>query len=54
VEIDRRNFSRKILDAEYIINSGKKREGLKNRHPELFHFNKNLKKNNFQLNIHIQ
>ena len=52
-EIDRRNFSRKILDAGYIINSGKKREGLKNRHPELFHFNKDLKENNFQLNLNI-
>jgi 8-oxo-dGTP diphosphatase len=52
-EIDRRNFSRKILDAEYIINTGTKREGLKNRHPDLFRFNKKLKKNNFSLNIQI-
>jgi 8-oxo-dGTP diphosphatase len=51
VKIDRRNFSRKILDSEYIINTGKKREGLQNRHPELFRFNKKLKQNNFQLNI---
>jgi 8-oxo-dGTP diphosphatase len=49
--IDRRNFSRKILDAEYIINTGMKREGLKNRHPELFRFNKKLRKSNFSLNI---
>jgi len=49
--IDRRNFSRKILDSEYIINTGMKREGLKNRHPDLFRFNKKLKKNNFSLNI---
>lgn len=52
-EIDRRNFSRKILDAEYIINTGTKREGLKNRHPDLFMFNKKLKKNNFSLNINL-
>ena len=51
VKIDRRNFSRKILDSEYIINTGQKREGLQNRHPELFRFNKKLKQNNFQLNI---
>ncbi|HEY1166959.1 MAG TPA: NUDIX domain-containing protein [Chitinophaga sp.] len=51
IKIDRRNFSRKILDSEYIINSGQKREGLQNRHPELFRFNKKLKQNNFQLNI---
>ena len=31
--IDRRNFSRKILDAEYIINAGAKREGLKKPSP---------------------
>ncbi|NSL90718.1 NUDIX hydrolase [Chitinophaga solisilvae] len=51
--IDRRNFRRKILDAEYIINTGTKREGLQNRHPELYRFNRKLKKNNFQININI-
>ena len=51
VEIDRRHFSRKILDAEYVINTGIKREGSQNRRPELFKFNKKLKQNNFQLNI---
>lgn len=51
VSIDRRNFRRKILDAEYIINTGTKREGLQNRHPDLYKFNKKLKQNNFQLNI---
>jgi 8-oxo-dGTP diphosphatase len=51
VSIDRRNFRRKILDAEYIVNTGQKREGLQNRHPELFRFNKKLKQNNFHLNI---
>jgi 8-oxo-dGTP diphosphatase len=49
--IDRRNFRRKILDAQYIINTGKKREGLQNRHPDLYKFNKKLPKNSFQLNI---
>jgi len=51
ISIDRRNFRRKILDSEYIINTGIKREGLQNRHPELYKFNTKLKKNNFQLNI---
>jgi 8-oxo-dGTP diphosphatase len=51
VEIDRRNFRRKIMDSEYIIATGTKREGLKNRHPDLYKFNKNPKQNNFQLNI---
>lgn len=49
--IDRRNFRRKILDAAYVINTGLKREGLKNRHPELYKFNKQLKKNSFQINV---
>ncbi len=49
--IDRRNFRRKILDSEYIINTGTKREGLQNRAPDLYKFNKKLKQNNFQLNI---
>lgn len=51
ITIDRRNFRRKILDSEYIVATGEKREGLKNRHPDLYKFNKNLKQNNFQLNI---
>lgn len=51
--IDRRNFRRKILDAEYVVNTGTKREGLQNRHPDLYKFNKKLKKNNFQININI-
>lgn len=51
ISIDRRNFRRKILDSEYIIATGTKREGLKNRHPDLYKFNKDLKQNNFQLNI---
>ena len=53
ITIDRRNFRRKILDSEYIINTGNKREGLQNRHPDLYKFNKKLKPNNFQLNISI-
>lgn len=51
ISIDRRNFRRKILDSEYIINTGTKREGAQNRHPDLYRFNKKLKQNNFQLNI---
>lgn len=51
IEIDRRNFRRKIIDSEYIVATGLKREGLKNRHPDLYKFNKQLKQNNFQLNI---
>ena len=46
VEIDRRNFRRKILDAEYIVATGHKREGLKNRPADLYQFNKKLKQNN--------
>ena len=51
ISIDRRNFRRKILDSEYLINTGIKREGLQNRPAELYKFNKKLKRNNFQLNI---
>lgn len=51
VSIDRRNFRRKLLDSEYIIATGAKREGVKNRHPDLYRFNKQLKQNNFQLHI---
>jgi 8-oxo-dGTP diphosphatase len=51
ISLDRRNFRRTILASEYILPTGTKREGLQNRHPELFVFNKKLKKNNFQLNI---
>jgi 8-oxo-dGTP diphosphatase len=53
MDLDRRNFRRKILASGYILPTGTKREGLKNRHPELYFFNKKLKKNNFQLNITV-
>lgn len=53
ISIDRRNFRRKILDAGYILATGRKREGLKNRHPDLYRFNKDLKENNFQLNLSL-
>lgn len=53
VSLDRRNFRRKILDSEYILPTGTKREGLQNRHPELYVFNKKLKRNNFNLNISL-
>jgi len=49
--IDRRNFRRKILDSGYIVNTGNKREGSQNRHPDLYKFNKELKENSFQLNV---
>lgn len=52
-KIDRRNFARKILEAEYIIATGMKREGGKNRHPELFRFNKALQKAAFSLPIQV-
>ncbi|MBN9385319.1 MAG: NUDIX hydrolase [Chitinophagaceae bacterium] len=51
ISIDRRNFRRKILDSEYIVDTGLKREGLRNRHPSLYKFNKKLKQNNFHLNV---
>lgn len=53
VTIDRRNFRRKIMDSGYILNTGTKREGLQNRHPDLYTFNKNLTPNNFNLNINL-
>jgi 8-oxo-dGTP diphosphatase len=51
IDIDRRNFRRKILASKYIVNTGNRREGLQNRHPDLYKFNKQLQPNNFQLNI---
>lgn len=53
IPLDRRNFRRKILDSDYITNTGTKREGLQNRHPELFTFNHTLKQNNFHINISL-
>ena len=53
VKLDRRNFRRKIIDALYILPTGKKREGLQNRHPDLFRFNNRLKANSFHLNIDL-
>ena len=53
IEIDRRNFRRKILDSAYIINTGRKREGLQNRLPDLYTFNKHLQANKFHLNIEV-
>ena len=49
--LDRRNFRRKILESGYVLATGKKRAGLKNRHPDLYQFNKSLTQNNFHLNI---
>lgn len=53
IELDRRNFRRKILDSGYIINTRTKREGLQNRHPDLYRFNKQLQANKFHLNIDL-
>jgi 8-oxo-dGTP diphosphatase len=53
ISLDRRNFRRKILESSYIIATGKKREGLKNRHPDLYRFNKDLQQHNFNLNIQL-
>ena len=53
VKLDRRNFRRKIIDALYILPTGKKRQGLQNRHPDLFRFNTRLKANSFHLNIDL-
>jgi 8-oxo-dGTP diphosphatase len=53
IEIDRRNFRRKILDSGYIIATGERREGLQNRHPDLYKFNKKLKPNQFNINIDL-
>jgi 8-oxo-dGTP diphosphatase len=53
VQLDRRNFRRKILDSAYIIATGTKREGLQNRHPDLYKFNKQLQANKFHLNIDL-
>lgn len=51
IQIDRRNFRRKILDSGYIVDTGQKREGVRNRLPTLYKFNKKLTPNNFILNI---
>ncbi len=53
IEIDRRNFRRKILDSGYIVATGEEREGLQNRHPDLYKFNKKLKPNQFNINIDL-
>jgi len=53
IHLDRRNFRRKILDSVYIVPTGTKREGLQNRHPDLYKFNKQLQANKFHLNIDL-
>ncbi|MET0634495.1 MAG: NUDIX domain-containing protein [Chitinophagaceae bacterium] len=53
VELDRRNFRRKILDSAYVINTGTKRGGLQNRHPDLYRFNKQIPSDKFHLNIDL-
>ncbi|KYP16184.1 NUDIX domain-containing protein [Flavihumibacter sp. CACIAM 22H1] len=51
VSIDRRNFRRKILESGYIIATGQKRTGAKNRHPDIYQFNKAITPHQFHLNI---
>ena len=53
VSIDRRNFSRKMLDSGYLLPTGRKRQGSKNRHPDLYRFSKGMKPNSFYLNLHV-
>lgn len=49
--LDRRNFRRKMLDEEIVMNTGKRREGLKSRPAELYRFNKKIRNHIFNLNI---
>jgi len=49
--IDRRNFRRKILDSGFISSTGEKKTGAQNRHPDIYMFNKQLKSNQFHLNL---
>lgn len=51
IDMDRRNFRRKILDSGYVVNTGARREGMQNRPADLYQFNNQLKRNNFQINI---
>lgn len=51
ISIDRRNFRRKIVESGFIIPTGEKRTGAKNRHPDLYRFNKNIEPHQFNLNI---
>lgn len=51
IMLDRRNFRRKILDEDIVLNTGKRREGLKSRPAELYSFNKKLRNHIFNLNI---
>ncbi|MET0243733.1 MAG: NUDIX domain-containing protein [Flavitalea sp.] len=52
-QIDRRNFRRKILESGYLVATGEKRTGAKNRHPDIYKFNKNLSPNQFTLNMQL-
>ncbi len=50
-KIDRRNFARKVQDAGLVVPTGERREGVRNRLPELFRFNQSLIHSTFHLNI---
>ncbi|RYG04452.1 MAG: hypothetical protein EOO02_06135 [Chitinophagaceae bacterium] len=52
-QIDRRNFRRKILESGYLVATGEKRTGAKNRHPDIYRFNTNLSPNQFTLNMQL-
>jgi len=51
IQIDRRNFRRKILDSGFIVATGEKKTGAQNRHPDIYTFNKTLQPNQFHLNL---
>jgi len=49
--LDRRNFRKKMLDASYILPTGKKKSGLQHRHPDLYKFNRDIDPHHFKINI---
>ncbi len=51
IEIDRRNFSRKILESGFVIPTGEKRTGGANRRPDLYRFNAKLRQHALHLNF---
>jgi ADP-ribose pyrophosphatase YjhB (NUDIX family) len=53
VNIDRRNFRRKILESGFIKATGEKKTGGQNRHPDIYVFSKNSAPNQFNLNMQL-
>jgi 8-oxo-dGTP diphosphatase len=51
ISIDRRNFRRKLLESGFITPTGEKRTGAKNRHPDIYRFNKTISPHQFNLNL---